>query len=188
MAEARAPKVESETATWLGDLVIEGHNNAPLLDDIAWYGGNCGHGYDLADGHDISAWPDRQYTDKKGGARAVATRSANPFGLFDMLGNVWEWCADYYSPYEAHDLIEPAPKNVMSPHRVLRGGSWSSSAWYVRAAQRIVCDPGYRDSDFGFRLARGQVSTEGTESPPRSGSQVRAAGRGPGPQEGNGQR
>lgn len=96
-----------------------------------------------------------------------------------MLGNVWEWCEDSPSLYESRDLIDPAPKNVAGTSRVLRGGSWGSYARGVRAAQRSAEDPGYRNSDVGFRLARGQVPDGGTESPPRSGSGPGTAGRGP---------
>ena len=54
-----ACRAGTETATWRGDLEIEGQNNAPLLDHIAWYGGNSGHGYELAEGYDSRDWPEK---------------------------------------------------------------------------------------------------------------------------------
>lgn len=81
-----------------------------------------------------------------------------PYGHLDMAGNVWEWCLDSSRPGSL---------------RVLRGGSWSAFARFVRAADRLAYGPGLRNDDVGFRLARGQEpqSGEGAEPPrgPRSG-------------------
>jgi formylglycine-generating enzyme required for sulfatase activity len=56
-----ACRADTTTATWMGDLDIRGDNDAPLLDGIAWYGGNSGQGFELADGHDSTKWPSKQY-------------------------------------------------------------------------------------------------------------------------------
>lgn len=150
-----ACRAGTDAATWAGDLTLRGVNDAPELDEIAWYGGNGGHGYELTEGMESRGWPQKQYPHEKAGTRPVLGRKANPLGLHDMLGNVLEWCADWYGPYTA--TFEPAPAGPLSgTSRVLRGGSWSSYARGVRAAQRYAVDPGGRDSDVGFRLARGQ--------------------------------
>ncbi len=79
---------------------------------------------------------------------------ANAFGLFDMHGNVWEWCLDWYD----EDYYKNSPKR--DPHgpdqgnaRVLRGGSWSSGAWLARSAIRTRDAPAGRDCGYGFRIA-----------------------------------
>ena len=159
-----ACRAGTDTATWLGDLAIVGENHAPTLDAIAWYGGNSGHGYDQLKGVDSSRWPAKQYPHTVAGTRAVATRAANPFGLFDMLGNVLEWCADHFTEYEGKDLIDPPPRKLRGSSRVLRGGSWIRLARSVRAAQRFRFAPSFRDSGIGFRLARGQEPGQWTES------------------------
>jgi formylglycine-generating enzyme required for sulfatase activity len=180
-----ACRADTTTATWVGDLEILGDYNAPILDDIAWYGGNIGQGFELADGYNSSKWPDKQYPHTKAGTRPVGQKLPNALGLFDMLGNVFEWCEDWLGSYDATSVTDPLGPRTGST-RVSRGGSWNSYARYVRAAYRYAIAPGDRDGNLGFRLARGQVPgaepASGAEpSPPRSGSPARAAGRAPGP-------
>jgi formylglycine-generating enzyme len=79
----------------------------------------------------------------------------NGFGLYDMHGNVWQWCADYYdTQYYAHSPIKD-PFNSKIPdsaRRVLRGGSWCLNPTYCRAANRGRCAPDYRSDSDGFRV------------------------------------
>ena len=86
----------------------------------------------------------------------VGAFAANAFGLHDMHGNVWEWCADIW-----HGSYVGAPVNGIAwldegdpTRRVCRGGSWNSSPWFLRSAVRNRLDPDYRDDNIGFRVAR----------------------------------
>jgi len=141
-----ACRAGTETATYAGDMEIVGENNAPLLDEIAWYGGNCGVEFDLPDGWDTSVWPQRQHKFKRGGTRLVGLKRPNAWGLHDMLGNVWEWCADAYEELGSGE-------SEASADRVVRGGSWINRARLVRAACRNGYDPGNRPGSVGFRCA-----------------------------------
>jgi formylglycine-generating enzyme required for sulfatase activity len=155
----------TETATWLGDLEILGENNAPVLDEIAWYGGNSGQVFELANGYDSKDWPNKQYPHTKAGSHPVRGKDPNPLGLHDMLGNVWEWCEDMYQPYGAE---RNAPATA-GPNRVIRGGAWDSYVRDVRAALRDASAPDLRGRDLGLRLARGQPPSQGAEPQVRGG-------------------
>jgi formylglycine-generating enzyme required for sulfatase activity len=99
------------------------------------------------------AWFTECINDK--GASAVATRKANELGIFDMSGNVYEWCADWYGDYEKDGKIVPIdPKGVVKgSRRVLRGGCWVAGARGCRTATRSGRPSGHRNHALGFRLA-----------------------------------
>ncbi len=78
---------------------------------------------------------------------------ANAFGLYDLHGNVWEWCHDWYGPYIAQQQNNPTGPSSAGEGRVLRGGSWLVSGWYCRAALRGWNTPGGRSDSIGFRVA-----------------------------------
>jgi formylglycine-generating enzyme required for sulfatase activity len=88
-------------------------------------------------------------------ATPVGNYPANALGLYDMHGNVWQWCADWYGDYPTANVTDstgPAPGPGSG--RVIRGGGWGGRASYCRAAYRRGVAPAYRDNDLGFRLAR----------------------------------
>ena len=151
-----ACRAGTETALYTGPIEIVGLNNAPALDGIAWYGGNSGVGYELEEGYDSSDWVEKQYDFGRTGTREVKGKSPNGWGLYDMLGNVWEWCADGRREYEAGVHEDPMGPLEAGAERVVRGGSWHYSARHVRAAFRYQCNPDDRYGFLGFRCARVQ--------------------------------
>ncbi|OAD21089.1 secreted protein containing Sulphatase-modifying factor domain protein [Candidatus Thiomargarita nelsonii] len=85
----------------------------------------------------------------------VGQKRPNPWGLYDMHGNAWEWVQDWYSESYYRGSPSHNPKGPSSgSDRVIRGGGWGSAARYCRAADRHVDSPGARDDRMGFRLLR----------------------------------
>jgi formylglycine-generating enzyme required for sulfatase activity len=110
-----------------------------------------------------SAYTTAWYGDNSGmRTHPVGTKAANSLGIYDLSGNVGEWCWDWYGAYSSGALdrfgaysAQTDPRGAASgTRRVLRGGSWGSATAFVRSAYRYGSGPSYRDSDLGFRLVR----------------------------------
>ena len=124
------------TATYNHDL-DDGYHLCQMpnlvLDPIAWFCGNS-----------------------EGRSHEVGTREPNDWGLYDVLGNVWEWCHDWYGAYLGVSGIDPTGPSAGSL-RVGRGGSWRNRARDTTAAYRFNYSPGRSVNSFGFRPLRSLV-------------------------------
>ena len=142
---------------WLADKTSK---NYRLPTEVEWEyaarGGNKSNENKYAGGRslDLVGW----YKENSNGTtQPVAQKRPNELGLYDMSGNVWEWCRDWYSS----DYYAGSPKdNPRGPatgsFRVLRGGSWGGGAARCRVAGRNFNYPGYRDGYLGFRVVLSQ--------------------------------
>jgi len=125
-----ACRAGSTTALANGVLVETECSYDTNLNEVGWYCGNA----------NTKTYP-------------VAQKKANAWGLFDMHGNVFEWCQDWYGDYPTNSVTDPLGPSVGSS-RLLRGGSWSSEARFCRSSRRGSSNPNYRGSGVGLRLLR----------------------------------
>ena len=123
--------------------------------EFAARGGNNSRGYKYAGSNNIEtvAWYQGNSGNK---THVVGTKSPNELGLYDMSGNVWEWCQDRYGSYSGASQTNPTGASSGS-NRVLRGGCCGRSAWYCRSSLRIIGTPDGRNDGFGLRLVLSQL-------------------------------
>jgi formylglycine-generating enzyme required for sulfatase activity len=120
-----------------GDYIFSGSNNQT---EVAWYLRNSG-----------------------GNTHPVGSKEPNGLGLYDMSGNVWEWCWDWYEDYIPLPGTNPTGAYA-GTHRVIRGGSCYDSAAFVRTSFRYSCVPSNRGVGVGFRVVRSALPENWTET------------------------
>ena len=168
-------KKEGLTPCYTIDKNSNDSNNKSIYDDLKWLvvcdfsangyrlpteaeweyaskGGAKSNNYIYSGSNDIDkvAWNDNN---SEGSCHSVGTKASNELGLYDMSGNVWEWCWDWYDEYSSEAVSDPQGVSSQSS-RVKRGGYWDNHRNYCRMANRSKSTPSNQSNGIGFRLVR----------------------------------
>jgi formylglycine-generating enzyme required for sulfatase activity len=139
-------------------VTIRGGDGYRLPTEAEWeYACRAGTTSEYSFGDDSALLPEYAWFDGNSGGQTqpIAAKKPNRWGLYDMHGNVWEWCQDWYdADYYRRSPVEDAPGPDSGSCRVLRGGSWYYQPEYCRSAACGGGLPGYRYDFIGFRAAR----------------------------------
>ena len=131
------------------------YSGSNTLDNVAWYWENSG------DSRLSGNWDSDRIKANHCKTHPVTTKQANELVLYDMSGNVLEWCQDWYGPDYYHNSPNSNPIGPSSgSDRVSRGGNWSSAGWCCSVFSRNNCGPWYRDNNIGLRLALTSLEKE----------------------------
>jgi formylglycine-generating enzyme required for sulfatase activity len=141
-----------------GKMTIKGGNNSPELGAIAWYAGNSKVEYE--GGVVSTLWEDKEQVYQSAGTHPVGGKKPNAWGLYDMLGNVAEYCEDDGYAYPSQPVTDPTgPKEGMGDNalggHIVRGGGYGSLARTCRSGARDYAGAEYcsRNATIGFRVA-----------------------------------
>jgi len=145
---------KSDNSTWNAVVMDKSKNGYRLPTEAEWeYACRAGTKTAFNTGDTISFNTGWYKDNAERHTHQVGLKPANSWGLFDMHGNVMEWCWDWYGDYSTGSQIDPTGA-ITGSNRVTRGGYWGDIAWLLRSAYRGNSEPYYRLQIFGFRLVR----------------------------------
>jgi len=123
------------------------YSGSDNIDDVAWYWQNSGDNYLTGD------WDENTIVKNNCRTQEVGKKAPNELGIYDMSGNVWEWCSDWYGNYSSSAQTNPY-NSTADFFRVARGGSWGNYATHSRVASRRRNSPASASRNLGFRITR----------------------------------
>jgi sulfatase modifying factor 1 len=148
--------------TWLNEDAMDSGVVYALPTEAQWeYACRAGTASPFFWGHDPDQLPHYGWFNGNAGDRThpVDTMRPNPWGLWHLAGNVWEWCADEYETYTAQPEQDPVPVTGDGSGYIRRGGSWHRVPGICRSASRASSNADYRGTSIGFRLAASRAAT-----------------------------